>query len=152
MGKKTRFSDYFQLDKTQAQLDFVDVPVETDIPLFVDPYALHISGQDWLRECGNSVVEYFQKLVDQIRKGNNKAALQLLDNFHEPNETHLGFSSARPSGRGWGPTQARQLHEILKNSEVVRSGDLKDLGDYEMFVPGIGPDKISDLATNILKS
>jgi hypothetical protein len=110
MSKKTRFSDHFGLGKAQSQLDFVDIPVETDIPLFVDPYALHISSQDWLRECGNSVVEYFQTLIDQIRKGNKKSALELLDNFHEPNETHLGFSSSRPSGRGWGPWD--RLHRM----------------------------------------
>ena len=150
-SKKTRFSDYFALGKTQVQLDFVDIPMETDIPLFVDPYAMHISSQDWLRECGNAVVEYFQILIDSIKRDRDKVVLQLLDNFHEPNETHLGMSSGRPSGRGWGPTQAKQLHEALKNSAAVRTGNLQDLGDFEMFIPGIGPDKISDLATNIIK-
>jgi hypothetical protein len=152
VGNKKRFSDHFGLKKSQAQLDFVDIPVETDIPLFVDPYAMHISSQDWLRDCGNAVVEYFQTLIDEIRKGNERVAMQLLDNFHEPNETHLGISSGRPAGRGWGSTQAHQLYSVLRSSEVVKTGDFSDLGDYEMFIPGIGPDKISDLATNIIKS
>jgi len=90
---KTRFSDYFQLGMNQAQLDFVDIPTETDILLFVDPYALHVSGQDWLRICGNNIVAYFELLIDNIRRNDQRSVLQLLDNFHEPNETHLGHSS-----------------------------------------------------------
>lgn len=150
--KKTRFSDYFQLNKNQAQLDFIDVPIETDIPLYVDPYALHVSSVDWLRECGNNVVEYFELLIAKIRKHEQREVLQLLDNFHEPNETHLGLSSGRPAGRGWGRGQATDLLNVLKSSAVIKTGTLNDLGDYEMFIPGIGPDKISDLATNIIKS
>ncbi|HEX3569474.1 MAG TPA: hypothetical protein VHU44_01480, partial [Acidobacteriaceae bacterium] len=142
--KKTRFSDFFGLSKNQAQLDFVDIPIETDIPLFVDPYALHVASEEWLRECGNDVVSYFEQLVDKIRIDDQRAVLQLLDNFHEPNETHLGLSSGKPSGRGWGRNQSNQLLAVLKNSTAVTSGSLGDLGDYEMFIPGIGPDKISD--------
>ena len=133
-------------------MDFVDIPTETDILLFVDPYALHVSGQDWLRICGNNIVAYFELLIDNIRRNDQRSVLQLLDNFHEPNETHLGHSSGRPRGRGWGPKEAKQLLAALKASAVVQSGHLSDLGDYEMFIPGIGPDKISDLATNIIKS
>jgi hypothetical protein len=120
--------------------------------LYVDPYALHISSQDWLRVCGNNVVLYFEKLIEKIRDKDQRAVLQLLDNFHEPNETHLGQSSGRPSGRGWGREQAEKLHRVLKNSNVIKTGNLSDLGDFEMFIPGIGPDKISDLATNVSKN
>lgn len=151
-SKKTRFSDFFRLGKNQSQLDFVDVPINTDIPLFVDPYALHVSSENWLRECGNNVVLYFELLVEKIRKNEQRSVLQLLDNFHEPNETHLGLSSGRPSGRGWGTNQAKQLHRVLKASTAVKTGTFADITDYEMFVPGIGPDKISDLTTNIIKS
>jgi hypothetical protein len=45
MGQR-RFSDYFGISKGQSQLDFVDVPLDTDIELYVDPYALHISPVD----------------------------------------------------------------------------------------------------------
>jgi len=34
------FSELFGLNKTQLQLDFVDVELDTDIPLFIDPFAL----------------------------------------------------------------------------------------------------------------
>lgn len=33
----------------------------------------------------------------------------------------------------------------------MKSGLLKDLGDFELLLPGIGPDKISDLAINVIR-
>jgi hypothetical protein len=37
-----RFSEYFNLGLSQAQLDFVDVSNEYDTPVYVDPYAIEI--------------------------------------------------------------------------------------------------------------
>jgi hypothetical protein len=100
MSKKTRFSDHFGLGKAQSQLDFVDIPVETDIPLFVDPYALHISSQDWLRECGNSVVEYFQTLIDQIRKGKKSRLWSCSTTFTSPMRHIWGSRHLDPRDEG----------------------------------------------------
>src|SRR4051812_33643659 len=117
-----RFSDYFKLGKSQAQLDFVDIPLETDIRLFVDPYALSIENDPWFAECNNLVVDYFQLVIDSIRTGDYQTAQRLLLNLHEPNDTHLGLSTGRPSGRGIGPKQAREIYNQLKDSKAVSTG------------------------------
>lgn len=75
----------------------------------------------------------------------------MLSNLHEPNETRLGLSKGAPSGRGWGRVQAKQLYERLSKSKAVISGKLRDLGDFELLIPGIGSDKISDLAINVIR-
>jgi len=90
-----RFSDHFKLGKTQSQLDFVDIPVDTDIALYVDPYALSVSGNDWLRECGNIVVAFFEHFLGVIRKSDEARAMEVIANLHEPNDTHLGLSVPR---------------------------------------------------------
>lgn len=146
-----RFSDHFNLRRPQSQLDFVDIPLETDIKLYVDPYALHISPVDWLRTCGDLVVNYFHLLLKALRSGDKDKAMMLLSNLHEPNETRLGLSKGRPKGRGWGDKQARQLYRTLSNSKAISSGVLKDLSDFEMLMPGIASDKISDLAINVIR-
>jgi hypothetical protein len=146
-----RFSDHFRLNKPQSQLDFVDIPLETDIELYVDPYALHISPVDWLRVCGDLVVNYFQLLLTALKEQDREKAMMLLSNLREPNETRLGQSKSSPQGRGWGHKQALQLYQTLSKSKAVGSGRLKDLGDFEMLMPGIGSDKISDLTINVIR-
>jgi hypothetical protein len=90
-----RFSDHFKLNKGQRQLDFVDIPLETDIRLYVDPYALSISGNYWLRECGNIIVSFFDQLLAAIQKGDHAASMRAIENLHEPNDAHLGQSKER---------------------------------------------------------
>lgn len=147
-----RFSDHFKIDKKQSQLDFVDIPLDTDIRLYVDPYALHISPVDWLRTASALVVSYFDLLLQALRKADRAKAMMMLSHLHEPNETRLGQSRGSPNGRGWGDRQARQLYDALARSKALRSGLLKDIGDLELFLPGIAEDKISDLAINVIRS
>lgn len=87
-----RFSDHFRLNKNQSQLDFVDIPLETDISLYIDPYALSVSGDDWLRECGNIVVNFFDHFLGVIRRNDKAESMKVIANLHEPNDTHLGLS------------------------------------------------------------
>lgn len=148
---KQRFSDYFRISKDQSQLDFVDIPLDTDIELYVDPYALHVSPVDWLRQCGNLVANYFEVLIQALQAKDRTRAMSLLSNLREPNETRLGQSKGKPSGRGWGPRQATQLYDLLSKSKAVSSGRLRDLEDFELLVPGIGSDKVSDLAINVIR-
>lgn len=147
-----RFSDYFDLAASQAELDFGDIPLNTDIRLFVDPYALSIEPERWFAECNELVVSYFELLVESIRRNDRAAGAQLLSHLHEPNDTHFGFSRRRPAGRGIGRGQAAQLYRRLAQSRAARTGYLRDLSDCELVIRGIGPDKISDITTNIIRA
>jgi hypothetical protein len=101
-----RFSNLHKLNKRQSELDFVDVLVDTDIPLYVDPYAFKIGDDEWSKECNDLVISFFQELIDALRSGSEYKARALLGNLHEPNETRLGVSRPKPKimpqGRGVG--------------------------------------------------
>ena len=127
--KEIRFSDHFGLGKAQPGLDFVDIPVNGDIQLFVDPYAFTLENDPWFVDSNNLIIDYFSLLIEAIRAGNLDQANRLLTNLHEPRETHLGFSALGSSGRGIGPDQATDLLDALKNSQAVQTGKLKDLAD-----------------------
>jgi hypothetical protein len=147
-----RFSRAFRIGKTQAELDFVDVQLETDNPLFLDPFALSQRSDRWSLGCHLTLVTFFQRVVDEIRGGHEGRAMQLLRHLREPNETRLGFSVRRPDGAGIGDFQSRQLYEALRDSSAVRTGFLSSLEECELMIEGIGPDKISDLTTNIIRA
>ena len=150
-----RFSNIHALNKRQSELDFVDILVDTDIPLFVDPFAFKIGADDWSKECNDLVIGFFQELIDALRGGNQFKARELLANLHEPNETRLGVScpkpSALPQGRGIGDKQANSLYSAFAKSKAVETGILTDLSDCELFIEGVSHDKISDITINIIR-
>jgi len=146
-----RFSEAFKLNKSQEELDFVDIPLHTDIKLFVDPYAISIRKEQWFQECNELIVSYFQTILDNIRKGFEVKARYLLSNLSEPNETHLGHSMGISSGCGVGNIQGGDIYKSLSKSKAVLSGDLSDLSDCALMIEGIGPDKISDITINIIR-
>jgi hypothetical protein len=147
-----RFSTAFSLGKSQAELDFVDVDLDRDTPLYLDPYALSIRRDDWSRRCTRHIVSYFQSALDSVRDGDTERTRGILSNLGEPNETCLGNSQGRPSGRGMKGKQTFDLYEALRQSEAAKSGLLSEIAEFDLFIPGIGPDKISDLTTNVTRS
>lgn len=63
MTKKIRFSEYFNLDKFQGELDFVNIFINNDIPLFLDPYVFKIRTDEWSVECNNLIVDFLILLL-----------------------------------------------------------------------------------------
>lgn len=146
-----RFSDFFRINKSQAELDFVDVPLETDILLYLDPYAFKITNDPWFDECNDLIVDFFQYVIQKIRRGKANESLILLRHLHEPNDTHLGFSRDEPRGKAIGQKYADMLLRGLMQSRAVQTGLLRDISDCELFIPNISNDRISDMATNIIR-
>ncbi len=146
-----RFSNICHLNKRQSELDFVDILVDTDLKVYLDPYALSVQDDEWSIESNNLVVGFFQHLIDVMREGRTAKAHDLLNNLHEPDETRLGESRGDPHGRGLGHKQALKVHEAFANSKAVETGVLADLSDCELFIDGISFDKVSDITTNIIR-
>lgn len=146
-----RFTEVYGLDIGQAELDFVDVETTTDNRLYLDPYAIQIREDEWSASCGDHIRSFFNAVLDALRSGDNSRVVHLLGNLHEPNETFLGQSRGKPSGRGVGRHKARDLANALVNSRAFTTGLLSDISEAELFIDGVGPDTISDLTTNILR-
>ena len=144
-------STVFGITKSQRELDFVDVQVQTDNRLFVDPFALGQRVDRWSEDAHQSLVTFFDQIVQSIRSGKEAQARQLLSNLSEPNETRLGLSKERPQGAGIGAGQADDLYKAFKDSTAVKTGFLTSLEESELMIEGIGPDKISDLTTNVIR-
>ncbi len=149
--KGNRFSDRFGLLQSQAELDFVDIPVDADLKLFCDPYSFVIESDPWFVECNNEVSSFFQRLLDFIRARDRSSAMQMLEHVGEANEAHLGFSEKEARGLGIGRKKAEALYERLQSSDAVKTGRLQDISECDLFVRGVGPDNISDMTLNIIR-
>ena len=146
-----RFSEHFKLNKTQIELDFVDIPLGTDIPLCIDPHVIATREDTFSVKCNNIVVNFFQTVVTKIKEGDDKFAKYMLGKLREPNQTHFGLSTEEPKGRGVSGKQSIDVYRKFKESRAVKTGFLKDLSGTELVIEGISSDKISDMTTNIIK-
>lgn len=146
-----RISKKFSLGKSQFELDFIDIDVNKDTPLFIDPYFLSIRKDRWSVDASRTLKSFFETFIQLIRRGKDDDARMLFSFLHEPNETRLGLSRGKPRGNGMGDGDADKLFHSIKTSKAVNSGLVEDLEDFKFFIPGIGKDKISDMSTNIIR-
>lgn len=148
-----RFSDYFALGLGQGALDFVNVDVTDDVPVFIDPHAIRTQRGDWAESCAVSVSTFFEALLEAIQKADDPRIRELILPLSEPNETHLGLSEGRSIGTSLGANKkAQDLIEQLRTSKAVATGMVLDLEEAALFVDGIGTDVISDITTCLIRS
>ncbi len=146
-----RISEYFGLGKSQPYLDFVDIRLDTDIEVFVCPTALKSLKSSWGHECASLIQHYFEAVLRKIQAGDDSEAQELVSALRERNEFHLGFSSGKSQGHGFGSKSAESVWGALSQSQAVKSGLLKDLEDTCLLIEGIGRDMVSDAVCNIIR-
>ena len=150
--RRTRVSQHYRLGLQQPSLEFLDVVLEEDTPIFLDQRALVALRSEWGDEGASLVQDFFDEVLDSIRADDEDRARLLLSGLHEPNETRLGFSKGRVAGRGVGRGLADDLFQSLSQSEAVRAdGLIEDLEDTALLIPGVGVDRVSDITTNIIR-
>lgn len=147
-----RVSEYYGLNRTQSSLDFVDVDIEKDIELYIDPYAFEVIDNEFSNSCSYLINNYFNTLLTYIKNGDIQNSKNILEMLREPNETHLGLSKNESRGRGLGPYLSSKILSILEKSEAVSTGLLQNIEESSLMIEGISYDIISDMVTNIIRS
>lgn len=146
-----KISKKFNLGKSQNELDFIDIDVNKDMPLFIDPYRISKLNGPFINEANALINNYFNYLTELLAAGDYVMAKSIFTNLNEVNETCLGFSSKKPRGNGLGEKSSAKVFESLKKSKAVDLGILSSLEDIQVFVPQVSSDRISDMTTNIIR-
>lgn len=147
------FSRYFGVDLPQYDLPFVDFTLNSDVPLYIDPYAITKDPSELAVNCHNAIVSYFEHFLSIIQAGDkNRLRYLIRGRLSEPNEIQLGVGKVARRGRGIGLEQEKQIIEALAGSEAAQKGVIESIQELELHIRGIGPDKISDLVANIILS
>lgn len=147
-----RVSEYFSLGRSQPSLDFVDVDIEKDASVFIEPGAIRQLPDDWGAQCVDMLGTFFASVLEAVRAGDHARVDALVRGpLSEPDETHLGWSKGASRGRGVGGKRASLIIASLEESKAARTGLLRDLEDTALFIEQIGPDIISDITTNVCK-
>ena len=146
-----KISKKFNLNKTQYELDFVDIDPNIDTPLFLDPYYISKCEFPFAIDAHNTLRSYFEFLLALLRGKKIRQAEELFSHLGETNDVCLGMSRGKPRGRGMGPEDTAAIFKKLMQSRAIHSGIMEDIEDFRIFVPNIDKDKVSDMTANIIK-
>ncbi|WP_421311437.1 hypothetical protein [Aeromonas sp. 603757] len=69
-----RVSEFFNLNRTQPYLDFVDIPLNTDIPVFLDPNAIKSLESAWGNELSSLLQTFFEVVLRLIKNNQHDKA------------------------------------------------------------------------------
>lgn len=78
-----KISQIYKLNKTQYELDFVDIDPEIDTPLFLDPYYISKCDFDFAITADSSIRSYFEFLLALLRNNDVKEAEELFSYLGE---------------------------------------------------------------------
>ncbi|WP_203334754.1 hypothetical protein [Planococcus beigongshangi] len=145
-----KISEYFNLNRKQNELDFVDIDFNNDMPLFLDPYFLSIREDRWSQQANSTLESFFQYILAQFRNGEIDE-VQKNFKFTEPYETCLGLSKEGVQGKSIGDDDATKLFQYILDSNALEDGLISSVNEIKIFVENISHDKISDLCTNVIR-
>ena len=146
-----QISKKFGLNKSQYELDFVDIDIEKDTPLFLDPYFISKMEFPMAEAAYKTLRSYFNYLLALLRQDHIDEAKEIFSFLGETNEICLGMSKGKPSGKGMGPKDAEEIFKKLIESKAYQTGLMEDIEDFQIFVPNVDKDKVSDMTANIIK-
>lgn len=132
---------------------FVDVHVERDNLLFLDPSAIRNGHGKYAKAANTALVAFFAEVLRmRLSKlpADHALGRELLAHLHEPNETRLGMSVASKFGKAFGSGQSQDLWDLLDKSHEARIAVLTRLEHLRLFADGVGYDLISDASTRIV--
>lgn len=146
-----KISELYNLNKSQYQLDFVDIDVDGDIPLFIDSNLIRNCEGYFYHKMTNTMDNFFTNLINLLSNSLFEMARVMCSHLGEINETHLGLSQAKSKGRGVGPKNSEKILDALISNEAIKVGFLDNIEDLRVLVDGFDKDMLSDMLTNILK-
>ena len=147
--KKEYISDVWKLkQKGHKNFEFVDVVVNDDNLLFIDPCLIKRWNNAWAIKAMKHINSYFDNLFKAYNTCNRKDMKCLLSHAGEQNATRFGYGNG-DNGKG---NTAGGLLEIFQPLEHLISS-IRTIGkaeDLPLLIPGFAEDGMSDLLTNIL--
>jgi hypothetical protein len=143
--------EHFGLSFTQAEVDFVVPDLSADLPLSIDPFLLYKSRDQSLRALHGRLLSVFNRAIARFREGDVDELDRLID-FPEVNEIGFGYSEGKIKGLGLGHYLNRLLAETLAASPALQERGVRHVEELQLVSIGVGPDRVSDIAANALKS
>ena len=159
MGEATglRFSEHFGI-KASDEDDWFDLLLHTDTQLFVDPFRVYAEDSGAWKGAHAELVAFFNLVLKLMADGGldpgskRVAAASRLLMFPEPVEFCLGYAKGSDGGRG---TAKERRDQMMAAAATAIDAGMESIDHFEemaLFQGRFGPDLISDVVCNVLKS
>lgn len=150
------FSEHFGIERTTED-DWFDPFLVIDTPLFVDPFLIYANEEGFFVGSHQEIIDYFNCMFRLIIQAGcdprsqlyQKAVNDLL--LPEVEELCLGYTTGGTKGSGSGREIAKVMAAAI--AEAVNNGvtQIRHLEEISILREGVGADRISDAAANILR-
>jgi hypothetical protein len=136
---------------SQFEVDFVIPRIGIDLQLGIDPFLLYKSRDPNLAGLHETILRTFGEGIQALTRGSDEDARYLL-NFPEVGQIGLGYAKKGKRGSGVGPFRQELVIETLKALPALNERGIRHIEELQLLSAGIGPDRISDIAANLIKS
>ena len=125
------------------QLDF-----EHDNLLFIDPYRINEQDGELAKKAKTKIIKFFDIFFRCIEESDRAKVVYIGKHLHEINATKLGYTKIEtiPNGKGFSQKDLVQIYDAAKEVE----DSIDDMPDVFVLAENVGPDKVSDITTNII--
>lgn len=154
MTIKLFFSDYFDIEsKILDGYGAFDICIDTDLPLFIDPFLLFSSEKPEYQKLHEQIVAHLIDLKN-IAVAKNISIDTKLFQFPEIKQNWFGLCKYGNSGKGLGPKFAQNIIKSFNGfysnfgDEVI--SESSHIEKLTLVGKGIGKDFISDFTTNLM--
>lgn len=153
MNPQLLFNEYFEVDQEVVdRYGALNICLEADLPLFVDPFLLFSSANPEYRELHNKIVGHLV-FLRELAVDTPAIGLTLFQ-FPEVRQNWLGVCKWGNNGKGLGPKFARNLIDAFngfyRNFGAETVTDASHIEKLTLVGSGIGRDFISDFTTNLM--
>lgn len=135
--------------KGHRHFEFVDIDLEKDNKLFIDPCLIEVGTSRFCRKANRVMQDCMNSLVDLYKNHTNDSEkLAFYDHMHELNYTKLGYGNGR---NGKAKTAMGMLDTLKGLQELVdKNIHISRPIDIPLMIEGFAEDCMSDMLTNIL--
>ncbi len=148
---RPRFTEFNNIHVPQHELDFAIPFLNEDIPLYIDPFLIWKSPSLQDKGLHQMIIAAFNNLGVLVRNGCMNEAAEQLILASECDEVGLGNSATR-KGKRIGKKCAIDVLSLFENISYYRDNGFRHFEEIQLFVDGIGKDRVSDIACNFMKS
>lgn len=140
---------------TQHNVDFLDIYLGVDNLLFLDYNKILLGNTPLHKLMKNDIDSFMKSMFLYLTRNQDSNLSNLLKGLHETNATHLGMSKNNLKGPKGNSVGDELKKEIFKNLKFLKKAFIKgnlEIDSIYFGIEKIGPDRISDIVTSIIKS